>query len=590
MTPVVRLRLAASLLLALLAVPATAHAGFFAAETVDGPSPDVLAVGDVDISRDAGGALVYLKREGGVAHVFLSVLTNGAFGPGARVDAGLPAPASQPVVAATNEGRVAVAWVSDGVLFTAVRARGAEAFTAPAQVAAGGVSNPSIDLSIHGVAVVTWVQGGDVRAARAERDSPTFAVIAAPADLDPARDAGTGPDKRPKVSVSADGNAVVVWGEDGADGRTHVVGRRIFEGRLSAIVQDLTLPGPGAAVRPDVEMEDDSSFAQVVFTQGGRIHARRLVGSQFEAPLTVDAGAGTVGRVDLTGRGEGLVGVEAGGTPVGTTLWDEAVTSAGPFGSASLAGSPVLPAVGENEEAVLAWVGAADASIRAKHVDGLQKPVFSAEAPLSTAPVDPAAGIDAAATRLGDTFVAFVQGAGAARRVVTGVYDRPPSRPALSTGERLRGLAPLKWGQSFDVLGVTYSVVVDGRAIGTSRTPSFRPTSAKLRDGRHRWHVVATDRRGQRARSSTRTLRIDGTPPVLRARFRRSGSLLTVSATAGDSRGSNPSGLSRTVVDLGDRRVRFRGSVTVRIPRGVSSVTVIARDRAGNATRVRRAV
>jgi hypothetical protein len=246
--------------------------------------------------------------------------------------------------------------------------------------------------------------------------------------------------------------------------------------------------------------------------------------------------------------------------------------------------------VGENEEAVLAWVGAADASIRAKHVDGLQKPVFSAEAPLSTAPVDPAAGIDAAATRLGDTFVAFVQGAGAARRVVTGVYDRPPSRPALSTGESLRGLAPLKWGQSFDVLGVTYSVVVDGRAIGTSRTPSFRPTSANLRDGRHRWHVVATDRRGQRARSSTRTLRIDGTPPVLRARFRRSGSLLTVSATAGDSRGSNPSGLSRTVVDLGDRRVRFRGSVTVRIPRGVSSVTVIARDRAGNATRVRRAV
>ena len=171
---------------------------------------------------------------------------------------------------------------------------------------------------------------------------------------------------------------------------------------------------------------------------------------------------------------------------------------------------PGARGVGENEEGVLAWLGAADASVRAKHVDGLHKPVFSPEAALSTAPVDPAGGMDAAATRLGDVFVAFVQGAGAERRLVVGVYDRPPSRPSAHTS-RLRRRTSLKWSSSFDVLGpLTYTVVVDGRPIGTSRTTRLRPTRRSLRPGRHRWQVVVTDRRGQRVASRTRSLRVDG--------------------------------------------------------------------------------
>jgi hypothetical protein len=117
-------RTLAALSLALFAAPATAHAGFFPAEQVDGPSADITSVGDIDIARDGNGALVYLKKDGGADHVFLSGL-NGGFAPGQRLDGGLAAASSQPVVAASNNGRLAVAWVNDGSLFTAMRpARG----------------------------------------------------------------------------------------------------------------------------------------------------------------------------------------------------------------------------------------------------------------------------------------------------------------------------------------------------------------------------------------------------------------------------------------------------------------------------------
>ncbi len=56
-----RLTLAATLAAA-LAVPATADAAFFPAEVIDGPNGDVVSVGDVDLSREGTGAVVYVKR------------------------------------------------------------------------------------------------------------------------------------------------------------------------------------------------------------------------------------------------------------------------------------------------------------------------------------------------------------------------------------------------------------------------------------------------------------------------------------------------------------------------------------------------
>ena len=64
--------------------------------------------------------------------------------------------------------------------------------------------------------------------------------------------------------------------------------RRITGLNLSAFPQELTIAGGGTADSPDIDIEDDGSFAWVVFRQdlGGvsRTVGRRLIGSQFEAP------------------------------------------------------------------------------------------------------------------------------------------------------------------------------------------------------------------------------------------------------------------------------------------------------------------
>ena len=54
---------------------------------------------------------------GGVPHVFVSRLVDGAFQPPEQVDAGLAGAGSQPVVAASDGGRLVVAYVSGGGIF-----------------------------------------------------------------------------------------------------------------------------------------------------------------------------------------------------------------------------------------------------------------------------------------------------------------------------------------------------------------------------------------------------------------------------------------------------------------------------------------
>ena len=81
----VRLAILTLLALALL-TPAAADAAWFPAQAVDGPNADVQSVGGVDLARDGTGAVVYLKNDGGVPHVFVSRIFGGAWQPPVRVD------------------------------------------------------------------------------------------------------------------------------------------------------------------------------------------------------------------------------------------------------------------------------------------------------------------------------------------------------------------------------------------------------------------------------------------------------------------------------------------------------------------------
>src|SRR5829696_3970613 len=122
--------------LLLLALAPAAHAGWYAAETVDGPA-EIEALGDVDVARDGSGGVVYLKREGGVAQVFLSRLRGGDWRPPERLSAG--SPVTEAAVTATDGGRLAVVWAAGGeVLGTVIPAARRAKAPAPPVVLGGG--------------------------------------------------------------------------------------------------------------------------------------------------------------------------------------------------------------------------------------------------------------------------------------------------------------------------------------------------------------------------------------------------------------------------------------------------------------------
>ena len=77
------------------------------------------------------------------------------------------------------------------------------------------------------------------RGCRTSRGRP----IGVPIDVDPARAAGRGV-QRSRVAVVGDGNALVAWGEDNADGRPRVWERRVTGADL------LGLPAGALAARP----------------------------------------------------------------------------------------------------------------------------------------------------------------------------------------------------------------------------------------------------------------------------------------------------------------------------------------------------
>ena len=621
-----RSRLALITLALTLACAGPAPAKFFAGEPIDGPSADLRFTGDVDVARDGSGAIAYIRREGPVDHLYASRLINGLWQPPERIDAGLESAASQPAVAASDGGRLTVVFVSGGQVFSVVRPAGAPGWSAPVLVAPTA-SNPAVDMSINGVAYTTFTQGGDVRAARLERDAAAFTVLGAPLDIDPGRAAGEGA-RRSRVAVSADGTALAVWGEDGGDGRTHAYGRRLFGLNLSTAPQDLTLDElEGRAGRsadsPDVDIEDDSSFAWVVFRQEfddggtlrGRAIARRLVGSQFEAPAAVD-GLGWGGesaitpRIDLNGRGEGVAtsGSSASFGALAAMLKDDAF-----FGGASLGGgggvSPQpVGGVAETTDRIVGWLqgGGALGSATAVHARFFDdKPAERTPPPpgpeeiLTNADfggVDPEAGFDAAMNRAGDVVFAFIQGSGADRRLMVATYDRAPGAFNGYSSTRWRKFArpPLAWGPGFDLWGpVTYHVEVDGQEV--AQTQDTRITLPNVvEDGERRWRVVAVDRRGQSSASPSRPLRVDATKPRVSFRVRRRGRAVAVSARANDviPPGDRASGVRYVRIYFGDRTrtVTARRWTHFYARGGAYRVRVSATDRAGNSKVVTRRI
>ena len=599
-----------AVLAAALTAASPARAGWYPAETIDGPSADILESGGIDIARDGTGGLVYVKADGGVPHIFLSRHIAGAWRAPERVDIGIETAGSQPVIAAADGYRLAIAWISGGRVHGSVvpAGTGAGPLAAPTQLYADpdplrAAADPHIDMGINGTAYVVFAApgsgGSDVRAARLQ--DATWEGVGPALDIEAAQPAGEGKG-RPRVAVSAEGNAVAVWGEGHADGRNRVYGRRITGLNLSLAPQEISLASfegktGGAADSPDLEIEDDGSYAWAVFRQdfdgASRAIARRLVGSLFEGPSPVEAtGFAEHPRIGMTGRGAGFAvsGLQGSFGIHGNLLYNDL------FGAPAeiVAGNsdrPPLPVVemAEKDHTALVWRGPAG-SVRARHKPS--KEAWENEVTLTDPALGTAAdeGLELAEDRSGNFAATFLQGGVTDRRLMVAVYDRPPGLPTPTSTEnnQNRSRPTFKWRAGLELWGpVTFRVILDGEEIGRTGNQQFT-ASVPVDDGPHRWRVVAVDRRGQENPSRERTLRIDKTPPDISIRFKgkkKAGAPLKYTVTADDFGGS---GIKTILIDWGDKtRFTYAAKGLKRFRAGkVYRVRLKAVDKAGNVRNV----
>lgn len=641
-----RFALRAALAVALLAV-ALGSAPRVQAAWVPTPAIDtdsgVVGVGGVGLAPDGGGALVELKRDGAGTHIDVATLVDGVWQAPQRVDSGQDGSSTQPVVSVRNGGGLVVAWTNEGALYAATRASSASPLGQPTLVygtSGNGVAvNPTLSLSVNGAAYLAFTTAaalpgasapggllagllspasatpspsqlvtgpGTIRVARFDRTS--WSVVSGPLNVDPSHDAGRGAN-RPAVVAAADGTAVVAWGEVAA-GVPQVFVRRVDRDTPSAFPQQASVSGlsghaGGTADSPSVRSQFDASFGWIVlrqeFDDGGSAHARaiarRIIGDQLGPPVAVDGltfGAGdaaTAPALSLDGRGRGfaVAGTQGSHAVVGAHLNDSSVFGPGVRIDSTANGIDPAPAVanGDFDSQLIGWQDdpGTGASVHARVAS---RGVLAAEAVVSTATVDPAAGLGAGMDKYGDAALGFVQGTGAGRQVLGALYANPPTAPHLRRAvvAARNGHPSFAWGPSFvDWGGPTYQVDAGVRNLGTTRGLSLTPR-LRVPDGVYPFRVVALDRFGQGTPSATGRLLVDSVAPKFSIRpggARSAGAPVTLILHVTDRAPS--SGLRPVRIAWGDGAVTRgrRQASHVYGHAGSYRVRAVAADNAGNA-------
>lgn len=638
-----RLWLSALPLLALLAFPGPASALVEAPVTVDGPDPSVIGVRDTAMADGGSGAVVYLKTDAGVPHVFVVRRMQGGWSLPVRVDR-LPYEASQPRVAAGERGRLLVVWVSQirtvhgavrRALYSAELGPHASSFDEPLVVDPNLGEGRSIESSLAGTepgrAIVayrvttfefpnpigpagqTQLAPGDVlaevRVARYQgtRWSRLGAINRNPeASLPPAT-----PAAGPQVALANDGTAVVAWLERDQTGTARIWARRVFG----------TAPGPAMPASPDSwegkPVSDGADglalavspfgMAQVVSRIVGSGGSTRLFSNQLP-PRVADAAAEFTGPALIAGPLTGPVGtpavavVEAGkknGTrfaySAGGTLHTATAGSAAPLADPA----PGPPPAGGSEVALAASVEGSSLAWPTTGRDGLPAVAVRQEQSegriqtglLAGAEAGEVSGLSIAGDEGGDAILGFLQTAGTDREVVADAITGPPStfsviaprgwvRPA---GARLRWTAPAS-----AALPVTYTVLLDGDPVASLTHRSFLPAPAALGNGVSRLRVMATDAQHQTTVSAPTKLRVDSRPPTATVRrLQHAHRPHTVLVKLEDRDSGVAGGATVCAFGDGDRRKHGRVCRHSYARPGLYEVRVKAQDRAGNATTIR---
>lgn len=632
-----------------LAIGASARAVILPAQTIDGPNEEIVGFGGAAMAEDGTGGLVYLKRIGGVPHVFVSQYKAGHWGAPVQVDGEQPFAASWVRIGAAEGGELIVVWATPFAtehghpvyeLVGAELAPGASRF-GPAVIVdpnigeAAGTS-PDLAVSSTGQAVVVY---------RVVSFSSTLPLLR-PTDVAESirvasftgeRWASLGTVNRdpglsmrapteanaPKIAIGPTGNGVVVWQEPEATGTARIWARRFFGQSLNYVMPVTAASYSGTAISNDADAPSVAisrlGQAEVAYRQpwaagsplaGPRIFVNTLPdgesesGAQFLGATVADPGVGgghlaTIGRpsVDVDERRQARVLYDSNGQPRAVDRSDKGVltqsTLGSPFTGSELGPAPELASASVLDPeggGVSAWpssdpAGRPGVGVREDFPDGAVQTAL-----LSGGAGGPIGEIAVGRSGLGDGLVAFQQGPLGDAAIVAAEATAPPEPFAVTIPKTWIRPDQLRvsWAAAESANGpLTYQPVLDGRTVGPAqRALSSTIPPRLLSTGVHDVQVLATDIFGQQILSAVSKAKVDASRPTVRVSIR--GRLLTVRVTDRGS-GLQP-GSVRVSFGDGSYAARRAGAAHRYGRTGSFNLFVTARDRAGNVVSFRRGV
>jgi hypothetical protein len=637
--------------LAFVALARSAQAVILPAVTIDGPSPEIVGFGGVAMAEDGTGGLVYLKRVGGVTHVFVSRYSGGHWQAPIQVDTEQPYAASWPRIGAADGGELMVVWVTPFAteeehpvdeLLSATLGPGASGFS-PAtivdpDVGEGTGTSPDLAMSTTGQADVVYrvverngaatsVHAGDVSESvrvahfEGERWADVGAINRDPGiAMSPPNEANA-----PVIAIGPTGNGVVVWQEPEITGVARIFARRLFGASVDYVMPVSATSFNGAPIEEAAEAPSVAfsrlGQAEVAYRQpaevgsplpGPRIFLNILPdgesanGGEFQGAVVADANvpggkAAKIGRpsIDIDEDRDVRLLYDAGGEPRVVEGSDIGLTGTLTLGSPFAAPKPYqaweLPAASVmNPEGggVSAWPseesrGAPAVGVREDFPGGGVQTGL-----LSGAGGGPIVQLGVGRSGLGDGLVAFQQGALGGAAIVGATISAPPEKFIVNVpkGWLKPAQAQISWEPSSTADGpLRYAVVLDGHELPTpAGALTYTFKPEEVASGVHQVQLLATDQAGAQTLTAPTQLRIDAQPPTVKI-VRSEGSRGVIVRVSDTLSSLDTQAVTVTFGDggRGHGKKMFRHRYA---HPGIYTIVVHVRDNLGNAGVVRRLV
>jgi hypothetical protein len=633
----------AVLLTILLPPPRLARAVILPAQTIDGPSEEIVGFGGVAMAEDGSGGLVYLKRVDGVAHVFVARYVEGRWLAPIRVDTEAPYAASWPRIGAAEGGELIVVWATPFATYKekpVYELLGAELGPGGTQFGQAMIVDPDIEEATGtspDLAVSSTGQADVVY--RVVHDKSSIPLLM-PGDVDESvrvahfdgrrwsnlgainRDLGVSMRQptqanAPQLAIGPAGNGAVVWQEPEITGVARIWARRIFGESLDYVMPVSAESFDGAPIGQDAEAPSvavsrlgqvDVAYRQGVGPgsplPGPRIFLNTLPngeassGAEFQGANVVDAAvtggkSAEVGRpsVDIDEKEDVRLLYDSNGTPrvvEGTDRGLSGTLSLGPpFVGSQLLPARELPSASVMNPAgggVSAWPsatpqGAPAVAVREDFPNGAVQTAL-----LSGGAGGPIGELAVGRSGLGDGLIAFQQGPIGDAAIVAAQISAPPAPSILSLpkGWVKPAQAVVSWKPGTSADGpLTYHVVLDGHLLAAPAGKlEVQLEPRGLGSGRHSVQLLTTDVDGQSTLSAPSTLLVDGAAPTVNLTRAQKGHAVSVRVSDAYS-GVDARAVSVSFGDGHDAhgRVRFLHRYA---HGGVYQVVVVVRDRLGN--------